>query len=89
MESFQITISDWAAFSPCRMLQEEWQTWADGNEGDVAEAGYKPDLPWVSAMLRRRLSPMGRAALCGPLVSYWKKGALNPLPPFLPPGMER
>ena len=63
MESFQITISDWAAFSPCRMLQEEWQTWADGNEGDVAEAGYKPDLPWVSAMLRRRLSPMGRAAL--------------------------
>lgn len=62
MDSFQIAISDWAAFSPQRMQRDQWLSWAEGAE--PAEVGsYKPDLPWVKAMLRRRLSPMGRAAL--------------------------
>lgn len=63
MDSFQITISDWAAFSPRRMQRYEWLAWAGEQQGGVPETDYKPDLPWVSAMLRRRLSPMGRAAL--------------------------
>jgi len=66
MDSFQITINDWAAFSPSRMHREEWHAWAVGNLAAVeesVEASYKPDLPWVNAMLRRRLSPMGKAAL--------------------------
>jgi len=63
MDSFQITISDWAAFSPRRMQRDEWLAWAGEQQGGAPETDYKPDLPWVSAMLRRRLSPMGRAAL--------------------------
>ncbi len=63
MESFHITISDWAAFSPSRMQREEWLAWADDDHRVASDASYKPDLPWVNAMLRRRLSPMGRAAL--------------------------
>ena len=70
MDSFHITISDWAAFSPCRMQREEWLAWAGDEDGGASEANYKPDLPWVSAMLRRRLSPMGRAAL-------WAVGQLS------------
>ena len=62
MDSFQIAISDWAAFSPRRMQRDQWLAWAEGNDG--RESGeHKPELPWVSPMLRRRLSPMGRAAL--------------------------
>lgn len=62
MDSFQIAISDWAAFSPRRMQRDQWLAWAEDN--DRREPGeHKPELPWVSPMLRRRLSPMGRAAL--------------------------
>ncbi len=63
MECFQITINDWAAFSPSRMKREEWLAWAGGDADSNPEACHKPDLPWVNAMLRRRLSPMGKAAL--------------------------
>lgn len=63
MERFQITISDWAAFSPSRVRREEWEVWAEGNADIDAQASQKPEIPWVSAMLRRRLSPMGKAAL--------------------------
>jgi len=63
MERFQITISDWAAFSPSRMKREEWLAWAGGDADGSPETSCKPDLPWVNAMLRRRLSPMGKAAL--------------------------
>lgn len=69
MDDFQITISDWAAFSPYRMQREEWLAWACDKHAGAPEASYKPDLPWVNAMLRRRLSPMGRAAL-------WSAGQL-------------
>ena len=62
MDSFQIAISDWAAFSPQRMQRDQWLSWAEGSASSE-QAGYKPELPWVNAMLRRRLSPMGRAAL--------------------------
>ena len=58
MDSFQIAISDWAAFSPQRMQREQWLSWAEGGENSE-QAGNKPELPWVNAMLRRRLSPMG------------------------------
>lgn len=63
MERFQITISDWAAFSPSRMTREQWLAWANGEADGNPEACYKPDLPWVNAMLRRRLTPMGKAAI--------------------------
>lgn len=63
MERFQITINDWAVFSPSRMKREEWLAWAGGGADGNPEACYKPDLAWVNAMLRRRLSPMGKAAL--------------------------
>lgn len=63
MESYRLTISDWSAFSPDRVSPADWRQWANGASALAVDAPVRAELPWVSAMLRRRLSPMGKAAL--------------------------
>ncbi len=50
---------DWAALAPDRKSRAAWQVWA-GRPGDSAEAAASVELPM---MLRRRLTPIGQAAL--------------------------
>lgn len=65
MHTYHLTLHHWAAFSPKRKEPGEWANWALGaSRASANPAGpYKPDLPGVPAMLRRRLSAMGKAAL--------------------------
>lgn len=62
MSNIQLNISQWAALAPGLSSHGDWQQWANGDK-DVAETIDKLDLPQIPAMLRRRLSPMGKAAL--------------------------
>lgn len=65
MHTYHLTCHHWAAFSPDRKDPDEWAAWALGKAraSTASEAPYKPELPGVPAMLRRRLSGMGKAAL--------------------------
>lgn len=65
MHTYQLTLHHWSAFSPDRKERGEWASWAlDQSPASAVSAGpYKPDLPGVPPMLRRRLSAMGKAAL--------------------------
>jgi hypothetical protein len=53
------TLLNWAARAPGRSAQADWCAWA-GRTGAVAESAAAPELPM---MLRRRLTPIGQAAL--------------------------
>ena len=58
-----LNIARWAAFSPQIADAQQWQAWATGNLSTIPAPTCTADLPQVPAMLRRRLSPLGRAAL--------------------------
>lgn len=51
----------WAAWAPGLGTPEDWRAWADGEREALGEA--KPDLSFVDAMTRRRLSPLSRMCL--------------------------
>lgn len=61
MSPLTITIKDWSAWAPGLHTPEDWQQWAAGQKtigGDT-----QPDVKAIPAMLRRRLSPLGKMAL--------------------------
>lgn len=61
MSTLSITIQDWAAWVPGISTRADWQQWQQGSK--TVEPGAKPDLVQVPAMLRRRLSTVGKMAL--------------------------
>ncbi|MGS2723244.1 beta-ketoacyl synthase chain length factor [Porticoccus sp. GXU_MW_L64] len=62
-----LTIERWAAWSPGLETTDQWQQWAaSGNpvaQQSQCLAGDVPDVSYMPAMLRRRLSPLARTAL--------------------------
>ena len=61
MSSTSLIIKDWAAWTPGIHTAEQWQQWALGQE--PAPSDDKPDISAIPAMLRRRLSSLGKMAL--------------------------
>ncbi|MBI2380633.1 MAG: beta-ketoacyl synthase chain length factor [Gammaproteobacteria bacterium] len=55
------SLAAWAAWAPGLNTPEDWAVWASG--GKTSEGETKPDLPFVDAMTRRRLSPLSRMSL--------------------------
>lgn len=69
-------IRDWAALGPGLHTKQQWQAWAQSPaplSGDVPA----PDLAAVPAMLRRRISPLGRLAF---QAAYWCHAAEPGMP---------
>lgn len=60
-------IRDWAALGPGLHTKQEWQAWAR-SPGPLRGEVPTPDLIEVPAMLRRRISPLGRLAF---QAAYW------------------
>lgn len=61
MSPLTITIRDWSAWAPGVQTTEDWEQWSEGKKtigGDT-----QPDVKAIPAMLRRRLSPLGKMAL--------------------------
>lgn len=61
MSSTSLIIKNWAAWTPGIHTAEQWQRWALGQES--APSDDKPDISAIPAMLRRRLSSLGKMAL--------------------------
>ena len=61
MSSTSLIIKNWAAWTPGIHTAEQWQQWALGQE--PAPSDDKPDISAIPAMLRRRLSSLGKMAL--------------------------
>jgi Beta-ketoacyl synthase, N-terminal domain len=57
----RFAVDCWAALAPGLSTQQQWLEWFR-HPGPVAR-DFVPDLAWVPAGLRRRVSPLGRAAL--------------------------
>ncbi len=55
----QLTIENWHGWMPTIASTEQWQRWSEGDAVDVRDNSL--DLSSMPPMLRRRLSPMGRA----------------------------
>lgn len=69
-----LQISHWAAWAPGLSTHADWQAWLQAPRPlDATEAA--PPLPEVPAMARRRIDPLGRAAL---QVAYWAQQDLTP-----------
>jgi hypothetical protein len=58
----------WAAWAPGLAAQEDWRAWLRAPQPLPADAPAAPPLSEVPAMARRRIDPLGRAAL---QVAYW------------------
>ncbi|MEX2366471.1 MAG: beta-ketoacyl synthase chain length factor, partial [Pseudohongiellaceae bacterium] len=63
MSRYHLNIVRWSALSATRAQQGDWVAWAQGGRADEPDAPVKVDLPQVPAMLRRRLTAMGKRAL--------------------------
>lgn len=61
MNSLAVTIERWAAWAPGVETPSQWQMWAKG-ELEISGTGL-PDVNFLSAMFRRRLSRLSRMAL--------------------------
>lgn len=53
-------IRGWAAWTPGRETEEAWRDWANGRTAAPDDPSARPPLP---TLLRRRVSPLGQAAL--------------------------
>lgn len=62
-DSHTLSLIDWAALAPGLKSKQDWKDWASGKKEPDIHTPFKPDLPQVPAMHRRRLSPMGKSAL--------------------------
>lgn len=60
--NLDFAIPAWAAFAPGLVTPAQWAAWAQG-EPKLPCGPAAADLPQVPAMVRRRLSPLGRTAL--------------------------
>lgn len=58
MSTLEFAITDWAAWAPGLVTAADWQCWAHGAERPEGEA--LPDVGFLPAMQRRRLSPLAR-----------------------------
>ena len=61
MNAINITLEDWAAWAPGLSSHEDWKQWANG-EKRVASEG-KPDVTFLPAMFRRRLSSLSKMSM--------------------------
>jgi len=61
-------VEQWAAWAPGLTTQDDWRAWLREPQPLPADAPAAPPLPEVPAMARRRIDPLGRAAL---QVAYW------------------
>ena len=61
MSSTSLIIKNWAAWTPGIHATQQWQRWALGQE--FAQSDDTPDISVIPAMLRRRLSSLGKMAL--------------------------
>lgn len=62
----------WAAWSPSLQTQEAWEGWLAAPAWPLPAADAVAPLAEVPAMTRRRIDPLGRAAL---QVAWWAQGA--------------
>lgn len=58
MSSLEFAITGWAAWAPGLVTATDWQHWARG--GERPEGEDLPDVGFLPAMQRRRLSPLAR-----------------------------
>lgn len=56
----QLTIEHWRAWMPGVSSPQQWQQWCESGSADSSDDSI--DVSAIPPMLRRRLSPMGRAA---------------------------
>jgi len=61
MKSVSITIKNWSAWMPGIQSSQQWQQWAQGKQHISLDAPFP--VPNIHAMLRRRLSTLGKMAL--------------------------
>ena len=54
----KLSIADWSAWSASRPGKEHWLAWAEGRKIDTLQR--EPDVSWVPAMKRRRMSSLSR-----------------------------
>jgi hypothetical protein len=59
--ALHFAVDSWAALAPGLATREQWLDWF--REPRPLAGEFAPDLAWVPAALRRRVSPLGRAAL--------------------------
>lgn len=59
--ALQFAVDSWAALAPGLSTREQWLDWF--RAPTPLAGGFAADLAWVPAALRRRVSPLGRAAL--------------------------
>lgn len=57
----QFAVDSWAALAPGLSTPQQWLDWFRAPQPLARE--FAPELAWMPAALRRRVSPLGRAAL--------------------------
>ncbi|MDR2215711.1 MAG: beta-ketoacyl synthase chain length factor [Nevskiaceae bacterium] len=57
----RFALESWAAVAAGLSTQQQWLSWF--KEPAPLARDFSPELPWMPAGLRRRVSPLGRAAL--------------------------
>jgi len=67
-------VEQWAAWAPGLATQDDWRAWFKSPQPLPADAPAAPPLSEVPAMARRRIDPLGRAAL---QVAYWAQQDLE------------
>jgi hypothetical protein len=67
-EGLALHVDRWAAWAPGLASQDDWRAWLRRPQPLPADAPAGPPLAEVPAMARRRIDPLGRAAL---QVAYW------------------
>lgn len=67
-DGLDLHVEQWAAWAPGLASQDDWRAWLRDPQPLPADAPASPPLPEVPAMARRRIDPLGRAAL---QVAYW------------------
>ncbi|MBB5205756.1 hypothetical protein HNQ51_003083 [Inhella inkyongensis] len=68
-----LTIARWSAWAPGLESQSDWLQWLAAPCESPPQADKGPPLTEVPAMVRRRIEPLGRAAL---QVAYWAQEGL-------------
>lgn len=62
LDSVDLAVARWSAWAPGLSEASAWQDWAAGSR-DLSPDPEKPDVSFVRAMLRRRLSSLSRMAI--------------------------
>jgi hypothetical protein len=68
-------VERWAAWAPGLSTPDDWRAWLRAPQPLPADAPTAPPLAEVPAMARRRIDPLGRAAL---QVAYWAQQDVDP-----------